>query len=322
MATKKTKSTKGGTKKAFNVYQMITDKIVEQMEKGLIPWRRPWSGTQEGAISYTTRKPYSLINQMLLGKPGEYLTFKQVKALGGSIKKGAKSGIVCFYSRTVMKKEKEETEDGDTMTVTVFHEYYAPILKFYPVFHIDDCEGIESKLTVDAPTVTLQPVDMAERTIQGYLAAEPHLKFINNKPSNRAYFSPAADEVVVPMMSQYQDVEEYYSTAFHELTHSTLIESRCNRKSEQTGVAMFGNEAYSREELVAEMGAAMLVNVCGMDCDKAFKNSVAYIQGWLKQLKNDPKMIVWASSRAEKAARYIQGEREAKTEEGITAIAA
>ena len=115
------------------------------------------------------------------------------------------------------------------------------------------------------------------------------------------------------MMSQYQDVEEYYSTAFHELTHSTLVPDRLNRKAEEETPAIFGNTSYSREELVAEMGAAMLVNVCGMDCEKAFKNSVAYIQGWLKQLKNDPKMIVWASSRAEKAARYIQGEREEVT---------
>ena len=311
MATKKAKTAKGGKKERFDVYQMVTDRIVEQMEKGLIPWRRPWNGTMDGAINYVTRKPYSMLNQLLLGKPGEWLTFKQIKSLGGTLKKGAKGGIVCFYSTTVMKKQKEETEEGDTMTVTIFQEHLVPILKFYYVFHLDDVEGIESKLTADAPSVTLQPVDKAEEVISGYLAAEPHLKFINNKPSNRAYFSPSADEVVVPMLSQYTDVEEYYSTAFHELTHSTLIESRCNRKSDQVTPAIFGNEEYSREELVAEIGAAMLVNICGMDSGKAFKNSVGYIQGWLKVLKDDPKAIVWASGRAEKAARYIQGEREA-----------
>ena len=160
---KKTTAAKKGGKKAFNVYQMITDKIVEQMEKGLIPWRKPWSGTIDGSINYVTRKPYSLINQMLLGKPGEWITFKQAKALGGNIKKGAQSSIVCFYSRTVMKKQKEETEDGDTMTVTIFQEHYVPVLKFYHVFHLDDVEGIESKIKTDAPTVTLQPVDKADR---------------------------------------------------------------------------------------------------------------------------------------------------------------
>ena len=300
------------TKKTFNVYQMITDRIIEQMEKGLIPWRKPWSGTQDGAVNYVTRKPYSMLNQMMLGKPGEWLTFKQIKALGGTLKKGAKGGIVCFYSTTVMKKEKEQTDDGGTMTVTFYEEHLVPILKFYYVFHLDDVEGIESKLTADAPSVTLQPVDKAEAVISGYLAMEPSLKFHNDRPSNRAYFSPGTDEVVVPMMSQYQQVEEYYSTAFHELTHSTLMPDRLDRKSEQVMPAIFGNEEYSREELVAELGAAMLVNQCGMDSEKAFKNSAAYIQGWLRVLKNDPKMIVWASGRAEKAARYIQGEREEK----------
>ena len=303
---------KNGTKSAkkFNVYEMITEKIIKQMEQGLIPWRRPWHGTQDGAISYVSRKPYSFLNQMLLGRDGEWLTFKQVKQLGGNIKKGAESGIVCFYSTTVMKKGKEETEDG-SVKVTVYEEKLVPILKFYHVFHIDDCEGIKSKMQTVKP-VEHTPVEMAENTINGYLKAEPHLRFHNDKPSNKAYFSPTTDEVVVPMMSQFEDVEEYYSTAFHELTHSTLVESRCNRKSEQVGISTFGSETYSKEELVAEIGAAMLVNVCGMDCEKAFKNSVAYLQNWLTQLRNDPKMIVWASSRAEKAARYIQGEREQK----------
>ena len=113
--------------------------------------------------------------------------------------------------------------------------------------------------------------------------------------------------VVVPKMSQYELIEEYYSTTFHELTHSTGHESRCNRKAE-TKNSHFGNKSYSREELVAELGSAMLCHFAGIDSDKAFKNSVAYIQSWLKALKNDNKMIVWASSRAEKASKYILGE--------------
>ena len=106
------------------------------------------------------------------------------------------------------------------------------------------------------------------------------------------------------MLSQYQDAEEYYSTTFHELTHSTIPPYRCDRKAENDH-AFFGNEDYSREELVAELGSAMICNALNLDCEKAFKNSVAYIQGWLKALHNDNKMIVWAASRAEKAAKYI-----------------
>lgn len=317
MATKKTIAAKGGktkkeNKSKFNVYQMIADKIIEQMAKGIIPWQRPWTGVADGAVNYVTRKPYSLLNQMLLGKPGEYLSHKQVEELGGTVKKGAKSSIVTFYKQIVVAGK-----DGETATTPdeTDKERLIPLLRFYHVFHIDDCEGIETKIKPDAEPVEHEPVKEAEDIISGYLKAEPSLKFHNDKPSNRAYFSPTTDEVVVPMMSQYSDVEEYYSTTFHELTHSTLMPSRCDRKAEQAGPMSFGSPEYSREELVAEMGAAMLVNQCGMESDKAFKNSVAYVQGWSSKLKDDPKAIVWAASRAEKAARYIQGEREERSAE-------
>ena len=104
-----------------------------------------------------------------------------------------------------------------------------------------------------------------------------------------------------------QIAEEYYSTAFHEFTHSTMHESRCNRKSENA-ITRFGDKDYSREELVAEIGSAMLCNRIGIENERAFNNSAAYIQSWLKALKNDNKMIVWAAKKAEEAARYILGD--------------
>ena len=178
------------------------------------------------------------------------------------------------------------------------------ILKWYRVFHLDDVEGIPSKIEPIEPNETLEPVDLAEGIVNGYLFREKELRFINNRPSDRAYYSPANDEVVVPMLSQYAEVDEYYSTAFHELTHSTMTEGRCNRKQENKN-ASFGSENYSREELVAEIGTAMLCNMAGLDSEKCFKNSVAYIKGWSERLKKDNRAIVWAASRAEKAARYI-----------------
>lgn len=302
---------KKANKEKFDIYKMITDKIIAQLEQGIIPWRRPWTGVMDGAISYVSRKPYSVLNQLLLGKPGEYLTFNEIVKLGGRLKEGATSSVVTFYTSIVRTKATEETEDGDDIKVTVYKSKLVPFLRYYRVFHIDQTEGIKSKIKTEKPTVVLNPVDKAEKVIEGYLAAEPHLKFHNDKPSNRAFFCPATDEVVVPMMSQYKDVEEYYSTTFHELTHSTLMPDRCDRKD---SLGTFGSETYSREELVAEIGAAMLVNACGMEADKAFKNSVAYLKGWLSHLKDDKKAIVFAAARAEKAARYIQGEREDRKE--------
>ena len=298
-----------------NVYQMVTDRIVAQLEQGLIPWHKPWTGVgleDGGAVNYVSRKPYSMLNQMLLGREGEYLTFKQIKERGGNIKKGAKAGVVVFFTTTTYTKREEEHDDGSTETVNVVKEHLMPILRYYNVFHIDDCEGIESKFeTKEQTEPKISPIESAEKVINDYVEREKDLKFRNNVPTDKAYYSPFTDMISVPMLSQYEIAEEYYSTTFHEAVHSTMTESRCNRKNENK-LAAFGSEDYSREELVAEIGSAMLCNAVKIDCDKAFKNSVAYIQGWLKKLKNDNKMIVWASSRAEKAARYILGESSAE----------
>ena len=290
-----------------NVYQMVTDRIIAELERGIIPWHKPWSGAglaDGGAVNYVSRKPYSMLNQMLLGREGEYLTFKQIKDLKGNVKKGAKSQMVVFFTMISQSKQKKQDDNGNEIEVTKVREYLIPVLKYYRVFHIDDCEGIETKIKVDEPIETTQPIEVADNIINGYLSREKKLKFQNDKPSNRAYYSPLQDMVVVPMLSQYQEAEEYYSTTFHELTHSTIPPYRCDRKAENDH-AFFGNEDYSREELVAELGSAMICNAIGLDCEKAFKNSVAYIQSWLKALKNDNKMIVWAASRSEKAAKYI-----------------
>lgn len=290
---------------------MVTDRIVAQLEQGLVPWHKPWTGVgleDGGAVNYVSRKPYSMLNQMLLGREGEYLTFKQIKERGGSIKKGAKAGVVVFFTTTTYTKREEVKEDGSTETVNVVKEHLMPVLKYYNVFHIDDCEGIESKIKVEESTgPKISAIESAEKVLNGYIEREKDLQFRNNIPTDRAYYSPTLDLISVPMLTQYEIAEEYYSTTFHEAVHSTMPESRCNRKSEQK-LAAFGSEDYSREELVAEIGSAMLCNNVGIDCEKAFKNSVAYIQGWLKKLKDDNRMIVWAASRAEKAARYILGE--------------
>ena len=291
---------------------MVTDRVIEQLKKGIIPWHRPWTGIA-GAINYVTRKPYSVLNQMLLGRKGEWITFKQLKELDGSIKKGAKAGFVVFYGKyTYTKEETEENEDGEE--VTVAKEYTIPVLRYYKVFHISDCTGIESKMGSEPVTIASEPIERAEKIINGYVEREEGLKFKNDEQSNQAFYRPSDDLVVVPMISQYSVTEEYYSTAFHELTHSTMTESRCNRKKENK-MAAYGSADYSREELVAELGSAMLCTIAELNCEKAFTNSVAYIQGWLHALANDNKMIVWAASRAEKAAQYILGEEPMSDEE-------
>ena len=154
----------------------------------------------------------------------------------------------------------------------------------------------------------MQPIKRAEKIVKDYLKAQPLLKLHNDRPSNRAYYTPMWDEITVPMLSQYKEKEEYYSTLFHEMVHSTGHSTRLNREEGMGN--KFASHAYSREELVAELGSAMLCTNIKIDTEVAFKNSVAYIKDWASKLKEDTKAIVWAASRAEKAARYILGERD------------
>lgn len=286
----------------MNVYEMVTARIVEEMSKGNIPWQKPWKGAKgcaaDYAISYTSRRAYSILNQWLLGEPGEYLTFNQIQALGGKLKRGSKSRMVVFYTKAKYIKKDEET--GEEKEVTY------PLLKYYNVFHINQTEGIPSKVKADEE-VAIETDLTADAVIADYVQREG-IKFYNKMQSDRAYYQPSADMVVVSMPEQYTEIAEYYSTTFHELTHSTMKKSRCDREMENAD-AFFGNHSYSREELVAEMGAAMICSRLGLAIDKSLRNSAAYIQGWIKTFKGDPKMIVWASSRAEKAARYILNEK-------------
>ena len=276
-----------------NVYQLVTDRIIEELQKGNIPWEKPWTGVRSGAFNRISKKPYSLLNQMLLKHEGEYATFKQWSELGGKIRKGEKSEIVVFWKIF----EKEEINDkGEKEKVTI------PLLKYINVFHISQVEGVEP---LKQPFNEVTPIEEADKIIIDYVTRE-HITF-EEKASDKAFYSPSRDCVVVPMKEQYKHINEYYSTTFHELTHSTGHPSRLDRL--KTGaVAAFGSETYSKEELVAEIGSATILNTLGIETAKTFRNSAAYIQNWLHVLQNDNMFIVSAASKAEKAVAYILGE--------------
>lgn len=276
-----------------NVYQLVTDRIIEELQKGNIPWEKPWTGVRSGAFNRISKKPYSLLNQMLLKHEGEYATFKQWSELGGKIRKGEKSEIVVFWKIF----EKEEINDkGEKEKVAI------PLLRYINVFHISQVEGVEP---LKQPFNEVTPIEEADKIIIDYVTRE-HITF-EEKASDKAFYSPSRDCVVVPIKEQYKHINEYYSTTFHELTHSTGHPSRLDRL--KTGaVAAFGSETYSKEELVAEIGSATILNTLGIETAKTFRNSAAYIQNWLHVLQNDNKFIVSAASKAEKAVAYILGE--------------
>lgn len=280
---------------SINVYELVTNRIIEQLENNIIPWEKPWSGTIDGAFNRVSKKPYSILNQMLLKYNGEYATFKQWQELGGHIRKAEKSEIIVFWK---MYPIKEKQDDGTEIIKTI------PLLKYINVFHISQVDGVEplkQKVTHD-----IEPIDKAEKILNDYWNRENIT--IEHVKGDKAFYSPMFDKIQLPLFEQFKQSEEYYSTAFHESIHSTMKTSRCNRQEDRKGkVVSFGSEEYSKEELVAEVGSAQLMNIVGIETTKSFRNSTAYIQSWLKVLRNDNKFIVSASSKAEKAVNYILG---------------
>lgn len=278
-----------------SVYEIITERIIEQLENGVIPWQKPWTGTHSGAYNRISNKPYSLLNQMILKHGGEYATFKQWSDLGGKIRKGEKSEVVTFWK---IQPYEEENENGEKLIKQI------PLLRYYNVFHISQVDGVEPKEQLKISD--LEPIEEAEKIKTEYMNRE-RLK-IFEKVTNDAFYLPIQDYIQVPCKEQYQDIEEFYSTLFHEMIHSTGHKSRLNRPDMQ-GIVRHGSEKYSKEELTAELGSAMIINILGIETEKSFKNSSGYIQDWLQVLKNDNKFIVSASSRAEKAVKYILNEQ-------------
>ena len=272
----------------MDIYAEVTSRIIDQMEQGIIPWQKPWVASGQ-AISRSTGKAYSLLNQMLLGRGGEYVTFKQCQQEGGKVKKGEKASMVVFWKWV----EQEDEETGEVKQV--------PFLRYYNVFHIDQCEGLTAKHMPELPA-TAKPDETAESMIAAY--AQRSGVTIKHQEGDRAFYRPSNDTVVLPLLAQFAETAEYYSTAFHELTHSTGHASRLNRLEK---VAFFGSEAYSKEELIAEIGAAALVNTAGLETANSFRNSAAYVQNWLKVLKDDKRFIVSAAGKAEKAVNLILG---------------
>ncbi len=281
----------------FDLYSEITDRIIKELETGEIPWQKPWAETGRLAISHGTGKPYSLLNQLLLGKrPGEYVTYRECQQEGGHVRKGEKASFVVFWKWL-------ETKDKDTDEITRI-----PYLRYYNVFHIGQCEGINQKYTLaqpQEPGIDLKPDERADRIIEDYRIRTGVTITITK--SNDAYYSPGSDTIVLPELKQYSDLAEFYSTAYHEMTHSTGHPSRLNRLKDAAPHHSFG---YSKEELVAEIGSAFLVNYSGLETPSSFRNSAAYIQGWLKSLRNDKRLIVTAAGAAEKAVKFILNEKE------------
>ncbi|TWT67041.1 DNA primase TraC [Posidoniimonas polymericola] len=285
-----------------DIYQEVTDRILELLDGGVAPWRQPIKrrGNSDGMPkSLSTGKPYRGINTFLLAmtawaknyESSYWATFNQVKQQGAQVRKGEKSTLVVFWKQYT----KEDRETGAEQSI--------PVLRHYNVFNALQCEGLAAPDLVkeEAPSEPFVPIDEAERIVTGY-PRPPEIAW----GGNSAYYLPGLDKVQIAPPERFESRESYYATLFHELAHSTGHKSRLARDLGEK-VSPFGSPDYSKEELVAEMGSAFLCAAAGIS-PPTIEQSAAYIDGWRKKLKDDKKLVVQAAGQGQRAADYVRGD--------------
>jgi antirestriction protein ArdC len=302
-----------GAGRGTDLYQQVTNKIIALIEKGVVPWQRTWS-PYGLARNFATGHIYTGINLILMNNTGHpipyFMTFNQVKERGGQIRKGAKAEMVIYFSvffkddaEELLSKEQatRRSKQGEEIQVLKF-------IKYYSVFNVADIEGIEYEIK----EVELKPNERIEQceNIISHMPQRPELRCING---NQPFYSPIEDFVNMPAIEQFENAEAYYATLFHELVHSTGHKSRIGR-AEVMNPQIFGSNPYSREEIVAEMGASFLCSNAEIDYEGIIENSASYLSGWLKVLKEDSRFIFKAAAEAQKAADYILGWRSTDVE--------
>lgn len=285
------------------VFTIVTERILKEMEKGVIPWRRPWdrngndnSFLAKNAVSGDT---YTFINQILLGmRGGQYVGKQQMETYGGTPKPDTNPYFVTGWFKKTYDKTDKETgevimdENGNPKTFTKW------TYKYYWVWDVNDVEGLKlpKHRTEERHNIGIEDAD----NIIGMYVENNGITF-NNNGSDRAFYQPFYDIVTVPNINQFKDVAEYYSTTFHELTHSTGHPKRLDRLTS----AGFGTSDYAKEELVAELGSAYALAMLNIENTSTIENSTAYLQGWMKAIREDDHLIYDAAKLAEEAVNYI-----------------
>jgi antirestriction protein ArdC len=271
------------------VYEIITDRIIGMLAQGTVPWRKSWSSDLPRSL--VSDREYRGVNVFLLecagfGSP-YWITYKQAQERRGFVKEGQRGMPVVFWKWL----EKDNPKTGKVERI--------PFLRYFTVFNAaEQCTGLKIP-AVDKRGADFRPIEECERLVKTYENG-PTIKL----GSQQAFYRPSRDEVHVPSPERFTGAEQFYATLFHELGHSTGHGNRLARKG-ITDAALFGSHTYSKEELVAEMTSAFLSGVCGLE--NTIESSAAYIKGWLRVLRDDPKMVVQAAAAAQKAADLIRG---------------
>ena len=279
------------------VYKIITDQVIEMLEKGVVPWRKPWGINPP--MNGVSKKPYRGFNVFWLSIMQEikgyerpiWLTFKQGKKLGVKLKKNQQSVMVSFWKSNNKKDDEKESENK--------RKSYGYLL-YYRVFNVAQFEGLDiEKRWPKTEGHDFSPIEASQAILDNMPEDMPE---IEHNGMDKACYYPESDKISLPLKNSFHSTEKYYSVAYHELAHSTGHKSRLSRDLSTN----FNADKYSKEELVAEITSTFLCSISGIE-DETMENSAAYIQHWIERLKNDPKLIISASGQAQKAADYIQG---------------
>lgn len=286
----------------MSTYEVLANRVIEAIkEKKQLPWRKPWR-SPVGPSNLQSGREYQGINFVLLSliefESPWFLTFKQAKALGGTVKKGEKGLPVVFWSLI------EKRKDGEAEPKKI------PLLRLSTVFNISQCEGLELTKTREQRDFSGELSERCEHVVACYMSP-PRI----DKTSSFASYSQLDDLVRVPPSERFVSEAEYYCTLFHELVHSTAHPSRLNRKL-VSPLSKAERSMYSFEELVAEFGATFLCSKTGID-SSTFNNSIAYLQGWVQEIQNRPRMLVEAAGAAQKAVDLILGKAEPRENKSL-----
>ena len=288
--------------KTKDIYQTVTNNILATMEKGIIPWRKPFNSSFSSIpVNFSTEKAYRGINVFLLnmaclqvGYPtNAWLTFNQARQLGSNVKKGQKSEIILFWKPTLIR-EQSVSQDGEITEST--KEVY--IARIYYVFNIDQCEGIDKESEIQT---SIPRIESCDQVYANYPEVKPQVNL-----GLKAMYTPKLDQIRIPNHHDFISTSDYYATLFHELVHSTGHVTRLNR--EGIAAAQLSDVIrYSKEELIAEMGASFLSALIGIENPELTNNAAAYVQSWLEVFKQDKTMVVKAASQAQEAVDFILG---------------
>ena len=274
-------------------FQKVTDRIIEKLEEGVIPWRKPWGSRTPGGLprNLTTGKPYRGCNLFMTAMQDYsspwWLTFKQCRDRGGSVRKGEQGTPILYWNWF----EKTTERDGEE------RKRKLPFAKLFHAFNIEQTDGLDIPMPTSEPEpAPFEPIELAEEIV----ALMPQRPEISHGGS-RAYYEPLADSITMPPKDSFHSGDGYYSTLFHELAHATGHASRLGRNLS----GRFGSSGYAREELVAELTSSYLCGESGLDNDRSIENHASYIASWLQRLKNDASLVPVAAQQAQKAADFI-----------------